>query len=315
MDDILNKLKSKITGHRETYNRNETAVRRQLIEPILDELGWQTDDPSLVELNATTDDRDIPDYSLLRDTRVETYVEAKNLSTNIIDHLPQLARYCINNGKEFGIITNGNDWLLIKTFEKDTKPKDRIIWQISIEKDNVATIRNRLSNISRDQIGNLPELIEKEKQIQNFWSEYVASESKIVDKLSVEIATDFLAKHPDEDYEQETIINFFKSKLWTFLTERTVTEKSETTNNSSYKNQNSDRNKYSFTKLKKAGTPSVRDWVEQIPDLRRINGLNSWRDICNHLRIPVEGDSARRRLKKWVEQNRPNWATVPEPKK
>lgn len=313
MDEILIKLKEKITGHRENYNRNETAVRRQLIDPILDELGWQTDDPSLVRHNETTDDRDIPDYSLLRDKKVETYVEAKNLSSNILDHLPQLARYCINNGKEFGIITNGNDWLLIKTFEKDTKPKDRIIWQVSLEKDSIATIKSRLSNISREQIGNLPELIEKEKQIQKFWNEYASNENKIVDKLSIEIATDFLSKHPDEDYEQETITNFFKSKLLTLLSERTVLENSNgDTSNNIHK---ADKANYSFTKLKKTGSPSVRDWVEQIQDLRRVSGLNSWRDVCDHLRIAVDGDSARRRLKIWVEQNRPNWVTVPEPKK
>ena len=182
MEEILTKIKEKIIGHREKFAGNETAVRRQLIDPILDMLGWQTDDPSLVLHNATTEDRDIPDYSLMKNKRVETYVEAKNLSTNIIDCLPQLARYCINNGKEFGIITNGNEWLLIKTFEKDTKPKDRIIWQISIEKDNINTIKNRLSNIAKEHIGSLPELIEKEKQIQKFWAEYVSDESKIIDK-------------------------------------------------------------------------------------------------------------------------------------
>ena len=72
---------------------------------------------------------------------------------------------------------------------------------------------------------------------------------------------------------------------------------------------------FGFIKLKKTGSPSVRDWVEQIQDLRRVSGLNSWRDVCDHLRIAVDGDSARRRLKIWVEQNRPNWMTVPEPKK
>ena len=313
MDELLIKLKGKIAEHRETYFRNETAVRRQLIDPILDELGWQTDDPSLVRHNDTTDDRDIPDYSLLKDKRVETYVEAKNLSSNIIDHLPQLAKYCLNNGKEFGIITNGNDWLLIKTFEKDTKQKDRIIWQVSLEKDSVGTIKSRLSNISRDQIGNLPELIEKEKQIQKFWNEYASNEIKIVDKLSLEIATDFLGKHPDEDYEQETIVNFFKSKLLTLFSERTAVENNmgDSFNNS----HKADKTNYSVTKLKKTGSPSVRDWVDQIQDLRRVSGLNSWRDVCDHLRIQVDGDSARRRLKIWVEQNRPNWVSVPEPKK
>lgn len=176
-------------------------------------------------------------------------------------------------------------------------------------------IKNRLSNISREQIGNLPELIEKEKQIQKFWNEYASNESKIVDKLSIEIATDFLSKHPDEDYEQETIINFFKSKLWTLLNERTTIENGVIDNTTINTKQRVDRNNYSLTKLKKTSTPSVRDWVEQIQDLRRVNGLNSWRDVCDHLRIPVEGDSARRRLKIWVEQNRKNWVSVPEPKR
>ena len=60
-----------------------------------------------------------------------------------------------------------------------------------------------------------------------------------------------MSKHSDEDYDQETITNFFKSKLWTFLTERTVVDNSKANNNTSYKNQKPDRNNYSFTKLKK----------------------------------------------------------------
>lgn len=315
MEEILSKIKEKITGHREKFTRNETAVRRQLIDPILDMLGWQTDDPSLVEHNSATEDRDIPDYSLMKNKRVETYVEAKNLSANIIDCLPQLARYCINNGKEFGIITNGNDWLLIKTFEKDTKPRDRIIWQISIERDSISTIKNRLSNISREQIGNLPELIEKEKQIQKFWAEYILNENGIINKLSNEITTEFLDKYPDEDYEQGTISNFFKSKLFALIFEKSAIVNSDVSYMPIHNTQRKDANNYNLTKLKKLGTPSVRDWVEQVPDLRKISGLNSWRDICDHLGIPVEGDSARRRLKRWVEHNKPHWAIIPEPRK
>jgi predicted type IV restriction endonuclease len=310
MEKILLELKSKISEHRELYNRNEMAVRRQLIDPILDEIGWNTGNPLLVRLNETTEDRDIPDYSLLKEGRVETYVEAKNLSKNIIDDLPQLARYCINNGKEFGIITNGNDWLLIKTFEKDTKPKDRIIWQVSIEKDNVLVIKNRLFNISKEQISNLPEFIEKEKQAQKFWDYYISDEIRFVDKLSIEIANEFLSSRSDEDYDKETITNFFKSKILKFLTEKKDREVDDKSNNLYKLN----RNNYNFTKIKKAGTPSVRDWVEQVSDLNNIDGLYSWRAICDYLKIPVEGDSARRRLKIWVARNKPSWVAVPEPK-
>lgn len=188
MEQTITELKEKISEHRDHYNRNETAVRRQLIEPILDYLGWKTDNPALVQLNFQTEDRDIPDYTLLRDKRIETFVEAKSLSENISNHILQLARYCINQGIEFGILTNGTDWLLVKTFEKGTKLRDRIIWQISLEKDTVSNIQSKLTTISFEQIGKLPELIEKEKQLEQFWAECIAGESKIVEKLSVELA-------------------------------------------------------------------------------------------------------------------------------
>ncbi len=317
MENILKELKNKISQHRDHYNRNEYAVRRQLIEPILDYLNWKTDNPALVQLNSQTDDRDIPDYTLFRENRIETFIEAKNLSANISDHIQQLARYCINQGIEFGVLTNGSDWLLIKTFEKGTKLRDRIIWQVSLEKDTISNIQSRLSTISYEQITQLPELIEKEKRLEKFLSEYIAEEDKILDKLSTEIANDFLTKFPDEDYDKETITNFFKSGLWSFLHDKTpyMNEHiNDDENNFQSKKNKEQKNNYNIFGLKKAKTPSARDWIERVPELRGVTGLNSWRDICEHLKISVEGDSARRRLKRWIETYKPNWPNIPEPK-
>lgn len=300
MENIITELKTKILQHREYYNRNEVAVRRQLIEPILDYLNWKTDNPSLVQLNSQTDDRDIPDYTLYRENRIETFIEAKNLSANISDHISQLARYCINQGIEFGILTNGCEWLLIKTFEKGTKLRDRIIWQVSFEKDTLPNIQSKLSTISFEQINQLPELIEKEKRLEKFWSDFISNEDRIVDKISNEIANDFLTKFPDEDYDKVAVINYFKSELLSFFNERpfTITE-----HNNNFKNTFQPiEQKQDIFELKKARTPSVRDWIEKVPELRRVRGLNSWQNICDHLRIPVEGDSARRRLKRWIKK-------------
>jgi predicted type IV restriction endonuclease len=311
MDQLIQSLKDKIKEHRSTYNHNEAAVRRQLIDPLLDELGWQTDSPSHVLHNETTEDRDIPDYSLIRNTKVETYVEAKNLSKNIIDHLPQLARYCINNGKEFGIITNGNDWLLIKSFEKDTKPKDRIVWRISIENDSISNIKNKLGTITRTQIVNLSELVEKEKQLNSFWENIISDNNILIEKFSKEISNHFLSIHSDDDFEKETIESFFHSKLSVYLRGRNAILNSVIYSDPvSY----SSGNGIGISSLKKTGTPSVSDWLQLIPELRKISGLNSWKAVCDYLKIPVEGDSARRRLKIWVDLNRPGWVRVPEPK-
>jgi hypothetical protein len=64
--------------------------------------------------------------------------------------------------------------------------------------------------------------------------------------------------------------------------------------------------------FKKAPTPSVNAWVEMVPELKRRKELNSWKAVCVQLNIDTAGDSARRKLKKWVRVNRPAWPEVPD---
>jgi len=64
---------------------------------------------------------------------------------------------------------------------------------------------------------------------------------------------------------------------------------------------------------KKAPTPSPQQWAASIPDLKGKERLNTWRTICDLLKIETAGDSARRKLKNWVKANRPTWPPVPDP--
>lgn len=63
---------------------------------------------------------------------------------------------------------------------------------------------------------------------------------------------------------------------------------------------------------KKAPTPSPSEWVASVPDLKTKRGLNTWKAVCDLLKIDTAGDSARRRLKNWVKINRPAWPAVPD---
>ena len=60
-----------------------------------------------------------------------------------------------------------------------------------------------------------------------------------------------------------------------------------------------------------AQSPSVIDWVKQIPDLASIQGLYKWVHICKHYKIDTKGASARLVLQNWVKRNKPNWPPVP----
>jgi len=63
---------------------------------------------------------------------------------------------------------------------------------------------------------------------------------------------------------------------------------------------------------KKAHSPSAREWVATVPELRSKKGLNTWKAICDALKIDTAGDSARRKLKNWVKSNRSSWSPVPD---
>lgn len=43
--------------------------------------------------------------------------------------------------------------------------------------------------------------------------------------------------------------------------------------------------------------------VRADPELRLRRGQGSWKAVCTFLKIDTAGDSARRELKTWVEQN------------
>src|SRR5690349_12045586 len=47
---------------------------------------------------------------------------------------------------------------------------------------------------------------------------------------------------------------------------------------------------------KKAPSPSPSEWVATVPELKAKKSLNTWKAICDLLRIDTAGDSARRRL-------------------
>lgn len=67
-------------------------------------------------------------------------------------------------------------------------------------------------------------------------------------------------------------------------------------------------------RAKKARSPNPADWVASVPELKSKRGLNlnTWKAICDVLKIDTAGDSARRKLRNWVKSNRPAWPAVPD---
>lgn len=100
------------------YEKNKQAVREQIVNPILSNLGWNPENLKEVQQNIYTKEGK-PDYPLKKNEKIFLFVEAKTLNVDVtkIDNFKQLAKYCFSEGTKCGILTNGAVWMLIKSFE------------------------------------------------------------------------------------------------------------------------------------------------------------------------------------------------------
>ena len=99
LDDLIQTietLKERIKKHKDYLGGYEVRTRVSLIDPMLRALGWDVDDPDLVQVEPKTDNG-WADYALLGIShRPVAFVEAKKLSANIADHTQQTVGYAIS---------------------------------------------------------------------------------------------------------------------------------------------------------------------------------------------------------------------------
>ena len=125
LDDLIQTietLKERIRKHKDYLGAYEVRTRVSLIDPMLRALGWDVDDPDLVQVEPKTDNG-WADYALLGVShRPVAFVEAKKLSANIADHTQQTVGYAISenmngsNRVSYCACTNGDDWKVFDLF-------------------------------------------------------------------------------------------------------------------------------------------------------------------------------------------------------
>ena len=125
LDDLIqtiDTLRERIRKHKDYIGAYEVRTRVSLIDPMLRALGWDVDDPDLVQIEPKTDNG-WADYALLGIShRPVAFVEAKKLSANIADHTQQTVGYAISenmngsNRVSYCACTNGDDWKVFDLF-------------------------------------------------------------------------------------------------------------------------------------------------------------------------------------------------------
>lgn len=213
MIEIIKETLERVTEFRNNYTSNEQAVRTQLIEPILNELGWKTANPKYVKPNAPDEDGKIPDYTLMKGGKTTLIVEAKNLSVDLQNKkiIDQLAHYCFNRGIDFGILSNGIKWLLFKTFEKN--PKDRIVWEVDLEKDKPELVGQSLKSFDYNNIDLLDALLKKSKVLDDTWKSLIVTTEDIVAIVSETVLSKVKKIVTNFDIEKSDIQAYTRNKI------------------------------------------------------------------------------------------------------
>jgi len=263
-------------------------------------------------------------------------VETKALGQNINMHVQQLADYCGKELPVLAILTNGRNFRIYSPQWRQLRAfTEKIIYEFELKHLTDINLLNRLEKIldftNYDSLEFIDHIEQREKEILKIKLEI--DELKLLKKSEVNEVKDEIQDlkiQIQELNEQIKLKEKFVSEVESgnipeleslasdYLIPFLVSMPSAIARPAITASKNTSLSSINIAnnlQSRKTSSPSARDWVEKIPELRGIGGLNSWRDVCDHLTIAVDGDSARRRLKIWIEQNQPNWEKVPEPKK
>ena len=111
---LIEKLRERIDAHGDALRQSEALTRYTLIDPLLRELGWDTEDPDVVVPEYRLPNNQIADYVLYHDGNPAIVIESKKLAEPLQGGkaLDQGILYCAHTGAGYFILTDGNSWEL-----------------------------------------------------------------------------------------------------------------------------------------------------------------------------------------------------------
>ena len=129
LDDLLrvvDVLRLRINDY-STELQEETRTRVSLINPLLQALGWDASDPSIVRLEYGVRNRRADYALLLPDKTPIVALEAKRLGEPFHNHLEQMLTYANMGGIKYAGITDGDHWELYDVFTPGDLDRRRML--------------------------------------------------------------------------------------------------------------------------------------------------------------------------------------------
>ena len=149
LNELVGRLKERISQHKDVLSKSETATRYGLIDPLLTALGWDLQDPGQVQTEYKPDGGPKrSDYAMFTgedEKKPRFVIEAKHLGKQINDDvIDQALSYCNKVGIPHFVVTNGSHWEMYKT-SGDVHIKERRIVDFKLEDPTQTTVMKMLT--------------------------------------------------------------------------------------------------------------------------------------------------------------------------
>jgi hypothetical protein len=214
LNEVLAPLVEKIKKFRSLYEQNEMAVRDQIVNPILRNLGWNPENPEEVQPNVSTEEG-VPDYSLLKNGKKILFIEAKKMGVDIEKRevIRQLAKYSFSEGTKYGVLTNGAVWMLIRSFEEGTTLTERIVWKIDLENEELPAVLRKITAISKTNIEHIEALVKKVQILDEIWQSLLDEPEEMIKGLMPVVKSIISQGYPDYQFEDTEIEDLLKERV------------------------------------------------------------------------------------------------------
>lgn len=221
LTDTINSIAQKAQTYPDIYSRNETAVRDQLINPILNALGWDITNPDIVLSNQPGPDGKVPDYSLIKNKQPKLIVEGKHIGIDLRQErvITQLGSYCHTRSIDFGLLTNGVEWLLFETFERTIA--ERIVWHIDIRKDGAKAVE-KLSLLFYNRIELLGDELRRSKALKSYFAPITSTQNAFFDWCKAAAKEAFLKENKTLKFQPNEIETYLQKQLDRLFTSNTL---------------------------------------------------------------------------------------------
>ena len=115
--ELVETLKARIDKHGYQFQDSEALTRYALIDPLLRELGWNTEDPKVVRPEYYVGNNSHADYVLFVKGMPTIVVESKSLSEPLRDGkaFEQGGEYCDQTNSGYFLLTDGRRWELYES--------------------------------------------------------------------------------------------------------------------------------------------------------------------------------------------------------